>query len=127
MPIQTPSNPHKSASMETGASLSDQRLLTDRLSQAFKVYRRRWLGCKAVLHNIDILKRHLKLHKKVDATNEGVPCKWAGCECSPCASNVEWANHVHVHLEQVKEIFGLGPAALTSGNSQVSESHGYTS
>jgi hypothetical protein len=31
---------------------------------------------------------------------------------------VEWAKHVHVHLEEVKEIFGLGPAVLTSGNSQ---------
>jgi hypothetical protein len=104
MPIQTRSNPHKSASMETGASLSDQRLLTDRLSQAFKVYRCRWLGFKAVLHNIDNLKRHLKLHKKV-----------------------EWANHVHVHLEEVKEIFGHGPATFTSGNSQVSASQSYTS
>jgi hypothetical protein len=127
MSIQTRSNPHKSASMEAGASLSDLRLLTDRLSQAFKVYRPRWLGCKAVHHNIDNLKRHLNLHKKVDATNEGVPCKWAGCESSPCASEVEWTNYVHVHPEKVKEIFGLGPAALTSGNSQVSESHGYTS
>jgi hypothetical protein len=118
MPIQTRSNPHKSASMETGASVSDQRLLTDLPSSEFKKYRCRWLGCKAVLHNWDNLKRHLKLHKRVDATNDGVPCKWAGCQCSPCASEVEWANHVHVHLEEVKEIFGLGPAALTSGNCQ---------
>jgi glutaredoxin-related protein len=126
MPIQTRSNPHMSASMETGASLSDQRLLTDRPSQAFKVYRWRWLGCKALLHNFDNRKRHLKKHKKVDTTNDGVPCKWAGCECPRCASEVEWANHVHVHLEEVKEIFGLGPATLTSGNSQVSASQGYT-
>jgi hypothetical protein len=89
MPIQTRSNPHKSASMETGASLSDQRLLSDRPSQAFKVYRCRWLGCKAELHNFDNLKRHLKLHKKVDESNDGVPCDWAGCECSPCASPYE--------------------------------------
>jgi hypothetical protein len=69
---------------------------------------------------VDNLMRHLKKHKKVDATNHGVPCKWAGCESSPCTSEVEWANHVDVHLEEVKEILGLGPAALTSGNTPVS-------
>jgi hypothetical protein len=113
--------------MDTRASLSDERLLTDRPSQAFTEYRCEWLGCKAVLNNFDNMKRHLKQHKKVDATNDGVPCEWAGCEFSPCASEVEWANHAHVHLEEVKDIFGHGPAALTSGNSQVSAGQGYTS
>jgi hypothetical protein len=54
----------------------------------------------------------------VDATNDGVPCKWAGCECPRCASEMQWAKHVHVHLEKVKEIFSTTTLASTHRGAQ---------
>jgi hypothetical protein len=116
--IESHAKTPKSATMEAETGPFNKRRRTDRPSPAFKKYCCKWEGCSAELHNLDNLKRHIKQHKKKTSThNKGFPCNWAGCAHPPFASESEWDNHVHAHMEEVKQTFGVGPAALVSGTS----------
>jgi hypothetical protein len=135
-------NSPNSAAMEPGPSAKRRR--TDKLarlgtgSTTFKKYRCRWKDCAAELHNIDNLKRHIKQHKQKNVmyNNNGYPCNWEGCACPPTAEQIiatkgrkdtlqpmvwhfaneeEWEKHVYLHVEEVKQSLGVGPAALLSG------------
>jgi hypothetical protein len=116
--IESHAKTPKSATMEAETGPFNKRRRTDRPSPAFKKYCCKWEGCSAELHNLDNLKRHIKQHKKKTSTyNNGFPCNWAGCAHPPFASELEWDNHVDAHMEEVKQTFGVGPAALVSGTS----------
>lgn len=103
-------------------------------SPDFPVYKCRWEGCKAELHNLDVLRRHLhKLHCKpgvtiADPSGASYSCIWASCghvmSKTEQGRNVSrftrhafpsaqvWRGHVEEeHLKPVAWELGDGPAA----------------
>ena len=128
-----PNSKRRRTGQSTGRS---QQRRTDAGSPAFKRYRCKWKGCSSELHNVDNLKRHVsKLHSKRDASSGCYSCQWAGCFRQPTseqtaageegnklqllvwefANEEDWENHVGHHISAVRQAFGVGPAALTSG------------
>ncbi|KAF8242119.1 hypothetical protein K440DRAFT_640152 [Wilcoxina mikolae CBS 423.85] len=140
----------RTAPMESGP-ISKRRRTTqptrvtqqNRRGAVFKKYRCKWKDCTADLHNVENLKRHVvKLHKRKHDNIGGYPCQWMGCFQSPTteqiseiegrmdrsqpmtwcfASEGDWENHVDSHIDAVKQAYGLGPAALLSGKTNLKQ------
>ena len=99
----------------------------------YKVYRCCWKDCKAELHNLETLRKHVqKLHcKKSDQGN--IPCLWRGCDESEGTKHDEaseqsntphnmtfpsealWSEHMEKHLEPLAWELGDGPSTHPSG------------
>ncbi|KAI9795409.1 MAG: hypothetical protein M1833_007197 [Piccolia ochrophora] len=46
---------------------------------SFTVFNCKWRGCRAELHNMDTLRRHVFRVHRATAVQETYPCLWAGC------------------------------------------------
>ena len=103
-------------------------------SPIYKVYKCGWEGCKAELHNLETLQKHVrKVHcKRVDGGD--IPCLWSQCgklnlvhdEISGVEKRVHrpyvfssealWEAHMgKQHLETFAWALGDGPSAHPSG------------
>lgn len=116
----------------------------------YRVWRCRWRGCKAELHNLEALKRHVvKIHGRPTVGSGRFECLWQGYEGS--AKGVEvgkgkgkasegdvgamfgdlegWVNHVdREHLRPVAWELGDGPRGGMSGTFfSISEIPGFVS
>lgn len=117
-------------------------------SPAFRKFQCMWTGCKAVLHNIDNLKRHVtKAHRARDPEYPDYVCKWENCYRFPTSAEIEATNknmpgrrppitegkdvvhrgfpneaelqkHLDGHIDNVRKSFGYGPAVLLSGETR---------
>lgn len=78
--IVTPSRSVNNDSREPDRSLKAASKQRVQSSPAYKIYRCQWKGCKAELHNLETLRKHVrKLHRsKLNA--DGIPCLWTNCE-----------------------------------------------
>lgn len=105
----------------------------------YKVYKCEWQDCRAELHNLATLRRHIhKLHLK-KAPRGGYDCLWAGCgkvtsstdkatnrtssrfENINSATEAEWKEHVEKkHISPIAWELGDGPTGGVSGNSSLS-------
>ncbi|EUC46435.1 hypothetical protein COCMIDRAFT_92857 [Bipolaris oryzae ATCC 44560] len=94
------------------------------VDRVFQSYKCRWLNCKAELHNMDTLKKHVfKVHRKETVGNT-LNCLWDGCgkDTHPPSFDLEsnWRSHVQqVHFDPLLWELGDGPA------SGLSDSHDY--
>ena len=105
-------------------------------SPSFQVFKCRWQGCVAELHNLETLRKHVfKLHvRKVaedksdafEAVNPRTPCLWLGCEqdgvfsssTGPPKFGSEDGLKEHIdkrHLKSVAWELGDGPSTHPSG------------
>lgn len=76
----------------------------------YQIYACKWEKCKAELHNLDNLKKHiLKVHEK--KSNDGVwECAWQGCDDGGFADMGEWMGHIDkAHLQPIAWKLGDGP------------------
>lgn len=101
----------------------------------FVSFKCKWQGCKAELHNLDTLKKHVhKVHR--NGTPRGtLECLWADCgtevtshdtirnirierrEHKSFGSEIEWHHHLEqAHLSPISWGLGDGPASGLSGN-----------
>lgn len=93
----------------------------------YKVYPCKWSACPAELHNYETLVRHVMYKHKKDAEGGDFNCHWHGCTMGSLADSVagkpmqqisdvkEWEQHVMTHMEEVKEVLGLGPRLSETG------------
>ncbi|MCJ1413349.1 hypothetical protein MMC19_007454 [Ptychographa xylographoides] len=102
----------------------------------FQVFKCQWQGCRAELHNLETLRRHLfKLHGRKDGEdtesesepgNQKIPCLWIGCEQEGIFSSTtgilkfddmeSWKQHVEKrHLADMAWELGDGPSSHPSG------------
>lgn len=83
----------------------------------YQVYKCEWADCKAELHSLDTLKKHIvKVHGKPD--DSSYSCLWSDCQASPEFSEIEdWMNHIDKeHLQPIAWKLGDGPrGGLGSG------------
>ena len=95
-------------------------------SKSFKKFACAWKDCRATLHNIEALTRHVhSVHAKINPLYNAVPCLWGDC-MQPTSSTAHpiiydfsneetWRAHMKMHLDEVQATLGPGPAALPSG------------
>ena len=67
---------------------------------AFGLYKCRWDGCPAELHNIDTLRKHI--HKHRTHLEKPYQCKWAGCGAQQDAIIVAESQRVRFKFEEAK-------------------------
>ncbi|USP74384.1 hypothetical protein yc1106_01658 [Curvularia clavata] len=85
-------------------------------NRVFPSYKCRWLNCKADLHNLDTLKKHVfKVHRK-EARGNMLDCLWGDCgkESQPPSFDLEsdWRRHIHqTHFDPLSWELGDGPAS----------------
>lgn len=77
---------------------------------SYKVYKCQWDKCPAELHNLDILKKHMRKHRsEADFKIKAHPCLWKGCSTynstRPTFGSVEeWDSHIlSKHVEPADE------------------------
>lgn len=96
-----------------------------------KIYRCQWKRCPSKLHNLETLRKHVRLHRKESPTG-AFPCLWAGCgaskvsksedgesELQPLEFDTEagWDQHMEdKHLDCYAWELGDGPSTHPSGN-----------
>jgi hypothetical protein len=91
--------------------------VVNRVSQCYKC---KWLNCKADLHNLDTLKKHVfKVHRKETLGNT-LGCLWDNCgkEVQPPSFDLEsnWRSHIQqTHFDPLLWELGDGPASGLSG------------
>lgn len=119
--------PTQSASIHNSKKVIEQTA-KEIVEPKHRVYACRWRDCKAELHNLDTLKKHvIKMHGRPN--NGGMlECQWQSCEAGPAGSNSsgkinvsekavaewedihEWTEHVDKeHLQPVAWKLGDGP------------------
>ena len=118
--IQSPSKPNNNERTQRKSSDSQQ-------PPNHQVYNCQWKGCQARLHNLETLRKHLRLHRK----GHPFPCFWAGCGASKVSNGkqqgerqplefgteVAWDSHMEErHLDPYASELGNGPTTHPSGN-----------
>ena len=89
-------------------------------NRVFQSYKCRWLDCKADLHNLDTLVKHVfKVHRK-EVHGNMLDCLWEDCgkEVQPPSFDLEsnWRSHVQrAHFDPLSWELGDGPASGLSG------------
>ena len=89
-------------------------------SDAFVSFRCAWIGCRAELHNLETLRKHLfKVHEDKcfnDATKR-FSCFWNPCgQIDAFASVAEWQQHIdETHVEAMARQLGDGPTVHPVG------------
>ncbi len=105
----------------------------------YQVFHCQWRGCKAELHNLETLRKHVQKIHRNKATHGRLPCYWAGCrnvvngkdretgelkktvEALEFDSEASWDEHMdEKHLETIAWALGDGPSSERSGISQPS-------
>ncbi|EUC31866.1 hypothetical protein COCCADRAFT_27481 [Bipolaris zeicola 26-R-13] len=99
------------------------------VNRVFQSYKCKWLNCKAELHNMDTLKKHVfKIHHK-DTVGNALNCLWDDCGQDTHSPSFDlesnWRNHVQqAHFDPLLWELGDGPA---SGLSDSHDSDAYLS
>ncbi|KAI9810678.1 MAG: hypothetical protein M1827_006137 [Pycnora praestabilis] len=97
---------------------------------SYTVYNCQWKECRAKLHNVDTLRKHLQKIHRARAPHGGLACLWTGCSKATTendsysgktetkrypydfSTEAQWDNHVDKkHLESLSWKFGDGPSA----------------
>lgn len=119
--IQSPSKPNNDERTRSKSS-SGSRQPPDH-----QVYNCQWKGCQARLHNLETLRKHIRLHRK----GHPFPCFWAGCGASKVSNGKQqgehqplefgreaaWDSHMEErHLDPYASELGNGPSVHPSGN-----------
>lgn len=83
----------------------------------YQVYACCWSGCKAELHSLEVLKKHvIKVHGR-PGVEERFHCQWRGCDESESFEDIaDWLAHVDKeHFQPVAWKLGDGPRGGLSG------------
>lgn len=64
---------------------------------SYKVYECRWKDCKAELHNLDTLRKHVRKVHRAKAAFGGIPCLWTGCGKVSFVQDRKTGRHNRVH------------------------------
>ena len=103
-------------------------------SPAYKIYKCEWKGCKAELHNLETLRKHVRKLHLIRENDVAIPCLWSNCGKVqrirdkgtrekkdvhyPHTFSTEalWDEHMDKkHLEPTAWTLGDGPSAHPSG------------
>ena len=90
------------------------------MNRVFQSYKCKWLNCKAELHNMDTLKKHVfKVHRK-DTVGNTLNCLWDDCIKDTHSPSFDlesnWRSHVQqAHFDPLLWELGDGPASGLSG------------
>lgn len=95
------------------------------------VYKCQWKRCKSKLHNLETLRKHIRLHREAHPVGS-FPCLWAGCGAGKMSKNEEgenerqplefeteagWDRHMEGrHLDRYAWELGDGPSTHPSGS-----------
>ncbi|KAI9832254.1 MAG: hypothetical protein M1819_004432 [Sarea resinae] len=101
-----------------------------RSEPTYRVYNCQWKECKAELHNLETLRKHVKKAHCTRAVHGGIPCWWAGCgrrkenedrykmkgkseyHALDFSTEEAWDEHMNKeHLGRLSWDFGDGPSA----------------
>lgn len=104
-------------------------------STRYQAFKCKWQGCKAELHNLDTLKKHVsKVHRKAISSSGFIECHWADCATKVTDQDVVtgmrfehhkpksfttiagWMQHLEqLHFSPLSWELGDGPASGVSG------------
>lgn len=135
-PRTTNERKRKGSSREPDRSLKAAPDQTMRSSPAYKVYLCEWKGCKAELHNLETLRKHVRKLHRMRPNVDGIPCLWSNCEKTrriydkqtgskkevhyphTFSTSTLWDAHMDKkHLEPTAWALGDGPSVHPSGKS----------
>ena len=143
--IVTPSRSTNSERKRKDSSREPSRSLKvapqKKSSPAYKIYKCEWKGCKAELHNLETLRKHVRKLHRTKPNADGIPCLWSKCEKTrriydkqtrskkevhyphTFSTPTLWDAHMDkAHLEPTAWALGDGPSARPSGKSPRSPS-----
>lgn len=99
----------------------------------YKIYKCEWKGCKAELHNLETLRKHVRKLHRGKPNADGIPCLWSNCGMtrriydkqigskreihSPhtFSTSILWDEHMdRKHLESTAWALGDGPSTHPS-------------
>lgn len=139
--VVIPSRSPSTASI--GQKASKRSKAASQVSQSsnsmYQVFHCKWRDCKAELHNLETLRKHIQKIHRHRAAHGLLPCYWAGCrnivnekdretgelkktvEALEFESEASWDEHMDgKHLEMIAWALGDGPSSERSGISQPS-------
>ncbi|KAI9703783.1 MAG: hypothetical protein M1836_007553 [Candelina mexicana] len=106
---------------------------SQRSASMYQVYHCRWRNCKAELHNLETLRKHLRKIHRDREPHGGLPCYWVNCgniidekdrktgqlrkrvEALDFSSEASWNAHMdQEHLEAIAWTLGDGPSTERS-------------
>lgn len=124
----------KSKSQDAVRRLRGRPSTASKAEPTYRVYDCRWQTCKAELHNLETLRKHVAKVHRAKAAFGGIPCLWAGCGKVTFVQDRKTGNHTRVHhhldfgsealwdvhmnkthLEAFAWDYGDGPSAGPSG------------
>lgn len=131
--IVTPSRSMDNVSRDDDRSLkaaSKQRLQSQ---PVYRIYKCEWKGCKAELHNLETLRKHVRKLHRGKPNADGIPCLWSNCGMTrrvydkqtrskreihyptTFSTSARWDEHMDkVHLESTAWALGDGPSTHPS-------------
>lgn len=68
-----------------------------RAEPSYKVYDCQWQDCKAELHNLETLRKHIRKVHRAKAAFGGIPCLWADCGKVSFVQDRKTGSHTRVH------------------------------
>jgi len=129
----------KSESRDPSRRTRGRPSAASRAEPTYKVYECQWKDCKAELHNLETLRKHVRKVHRAKAAFGGIPCLWAGCGKVSFVQDRKTGRHNRVHqyldfgteelwdqhmdkkhLEPFAWDLGDGPSAGPSGQYSVS-------
>ncbi|KAI9775704.1 MAG: hypothetical protein M1835_005721 [Candelina submexicana] len=106
---------------------------SQRSASMYQIYHCRWRNCKAELHNLETLRKHLRKIHRDRAPHGGLPCYWVNCgniinekdrktgqlrkrvEALDFSSEASWNAHMdQEHLDAIAWTLGDGPSTERS-------------
>ncbi len=124
----------KSESREPNRGKRGRPSAASKAEPSYKVYKCQWKDCKAEIHNLETLRKHVRKLHRATAASGGIPCLWADCGRVKLVQDRKTGHHnrVHhhldfgtdalwdehmdkIHLEKLAWKLGDGPSAAPSG------------
>ncbi|KAG5971166.1 hypothetical protein E4U58_000171 [Claviceps cyperi] len=85
-------------------------------STHFLIFLCEWAGCKAELHNLDTLRRHVYIVHGKHRGKMPCVCRWGSCEESSFSNAQDWRAHLEkAHLAPFQWHMGDGPRNTSDG------------
>lgn len=89
----------KSESQDPSRRTRGRPSAASRAEPTYKVYDCRWKDCKAELHNLETLRKHVRKIHRAKAAFGGLPCRWKGCGKISFVQDRKTGRHNRVHQE----------------------------
>lgn len=89
----------KSESQDPSRRTRGRPSAASKAEPTYKVYDCRWKDCKAELHNLETLRKHVRKIHCAKAAFGGIPCRWKGCGKVSFVQDRKTGRHNRVHQD----------------------------